>query len=244
MQTIRKNVSFHDISPREYMYFPKGVLEMGKPGAFSKVELKHIVVSMIILIVCFTFTLSLNSVLWSFLYNFSIHRFQVGIQLSIVAVFTAFLFHEISHKIIAQHYRLWSEFRFNLKALFISFILSILTGFVFAAPGSVLFRGEPRVFEEGHVAMAGPLANILIANIFTPVYIHFFAEIPGFIPRMIGFICIINCIFAFFNLLPFKSFDGEKVIHWNKKVWIFMITYSFILLLFISPFSIRIFPVI
>ena len=154
METFRKKYSFHDISPREYMYFPKGTLEMGKKGSFSRLELSHITTAMMILTMCFTFTLSLNNVLWSYMNGFNIYRFQQGFVLSIIAVFCAFFFHEMSHKLTAQHYRLWSEFRMNLKSLLISLALSITTGFVFAAPGAVMFRGEPRIFEEGHIALA------------------------------------------------------------------------------------------
>jgi len=38
--------SFHDIPPREYMYFPKGTLERGKPGKFSRIEINHLLISM------------------------------------------------------------------------------------------------------------------------------------------------------------------------------------------------------
>ncbi|OYT29987.1 hypothetical protein B6U98_00805 [Thermoplasmatales archaeon ex4572_165] len=243
METFRKKYSFHDISPREYMYFPKGTLEMGKKGSFSRLELIHITTAMMILIICFTFTLSLNNVLWSYLNGFNLPRFQQGFALSIIAVFCAFFFHEMSHKLTAQHYRLWSEFRMNLKSLLISLVLSITTGFVFAAPGTVMFRGEPRVFEEGHIALAGPLANIILASMFTPVYLTLFTDSIGLIPKMIGFICLINIVFGSFNLLPFKSFDGYKVIQWNKYVWIIMVMYSLILFLIISPFIPKLLPI-
>ena len=29
--------SFHDIPPRDYMYFPKGTIDLGKPGEFSRI---------------------------------------------------------------------------------------------------------------------------------------------------------------------------------------------------------------
>ena len=39
--------SFHDIPVRDYMYFPKGTLETGKPGKFSRIEVKHILISIL-----------------------------------------------------------------------------------------------------------------------------------------------------------------------------------------------------
>jgi Zn-dependent protease len=218
------------------MYFPKGTLEMGKPGVFSRLELIHISLAMITLTICFTFTLSLNNLLWSSLNGFDLSRFQQGFMLSLIAVFCAFFFHEMSHKIMAQYYRLWSEFRMNTRSLLISFLLSLTTGFVFAAPGKVMFRGEPRVFEEGHIALAGPLSNLVLSGLFTPVYLLFFTSAHGVIPQMIGFICLINIIFASFNLLPLKSFDGGKVIKWNPVVWSISMGISIFLCLSIAPF--------
>ena len=93
MDLIEKKPSFHEISPREYMYFPKGKLEMGKPGTFSRLELVHISLAMITLTICFTFTLSLNNLLWSSLNGFDVIRFQQGFLLSLIAVFCAFFFH-------------------------------------------------------------------------------------------------------------------------------------------------------
>jgi Zn-dependent protease len=236
MELIQKKPSFHEISPREYMYFPKGTLEMGKPGVFSRLELTHIGLAMIILTICFTFTLSLNNLLWSFLNGFNLVRFQQGFLLSLVAVFCAFFFHEMSHKITAQYYRLWSEFRMNTRSLLISCFLSVITGFVFAAPGKVMFRGKPRRFEEGHIALAGPVANLVLAGLFTPVYLIFFTSAHGMVPQMIGFICLINIIFASFNLLPLKSFDGGKVITYNPYVWTIVMGISICMVAIIAPF--------
>lgn len=47
--------SFHDIPPRDYMYFPKGTIEVGKPGKFSMIEIKHILVSVFVLTIAFSF---------------------------------------------------------------------------------------------------------------------------------------------------------------------------------------------
>lgn len=218
---LKKKRSFRDISPRDYMYFPIGTLEMGKPGQFSKLELKHIFVAMSVLTISFAFALSYNSILWSHLSNgFCVNRCLQGCLLSFLGVITAFFFHEISHKLMAQYYGLWSEFRMYPKTLLISFILSITTGFVFAVPGAVIFRGEPRPFEEGKIAMAGPLANIFLAGIFTPLFLLIYTKDLGIIIQIIGFICIINIIFAVYNLLPFGPLDGKRIIKWSPFVWI------------------------
>ena len=45
--------SFHDIPPREYMYFPKGTIEVSKPGSFSRTEINHLFISMFVLTFAF-----------------------------------------------------------------------------------------------------------------------------------------------------------------------------------------------
>ena len=52
--------SFQDIPPREYMYFPKGTMDVEKPGRFSKTEIIHLLISMFVLTIAFSFALSGN----------------------------------------------------------------------------------------------------------------------------------------------------------------------------------------
>ena len=145
---------------------------------------------------------------------------------------TAFFVHELSHKFMAQKYGLWSEFRMYPRGLLLSLVLAFLTGFVFAAPGAVMFRGETRNFETGKIAVAGPLANIIIAGITFVSYRFVFFEL-GFVGAIIGFISLVNALLATFNLLPIGPLDGIKVMRWNGIVWSILLAISFILLGFI-----------
>ena len=52
------------------------------------------------------------------------------------------------------------------QGLRLALFLGIFTPFVFAAPGAVMFRGGSRNYETGLIAIAGPLANIIIALIY------------------------------------------------------------------------------
>lgn len=210
--------SFHDIPPREYMYFPKGTLELGKPGKFSRIEIIHLLISIIVLTMAFAFALTNNNLI----YGFTNSRFlPLGIAMSFLGILTAFFFHELSHKFMAQKYGLWSEFRMYPMGLLLAFLLAFFTGFVFAAPGAVMFRGDSRSFETGRIATVGPLANIVIASITFPLYLFVFFETPTIGP-IVGFICLINAFLATFNLLPFGPLDGAKVIRWNATVWIIL----------------------
>ena len=84
--------SFHDIPPREYMYFPKGTLEIGKPGKFSKLEIKHLLISMGVLTIAFTFALTGNNLINGLINGFKLYSLPFGIAKSFLGVITAFFF--------------------------------------------------------------------------------------------------------------------------------------------------------
>ncbi len=220
--------SFHDLSPREYMYFPKGTLEVVRPGKFSRTEIFHILIAMGVLTIAFSFTISRNNIISGF--N-RLDSFPSSIIVSFLGIVTAFFVHEIFHKLMAQKYGLWSEFRMYPQGLLFSMILAFITGFVFAAPGAVMFRGETRNFEIGRIAVAGPTANILIAVITFILYRYVFLETD--VGKIFAFICLVNVLLATFNLLPISPLDGSKVLRWNGILWSILLIISIILLVLI-----------
>ena len=226
--------SFHDIPPREYMYFPKGSLEAGKPGKFSRIEITHLLISMGVLTIAFALLITRNNLIYGFVYGFNANIIPYGIALSFLGVITAFIFHEVSHKLMAQRHGLWAEYRMFPQGLSIALLLGVLTPFVFAAPGAVMFRGGSRDFETGQIAMAGPLANIIIALITLPLYLFIFFE-ETILGQIVGFICLINAFLATFNLLPFGPLDGIKIIRWNATVWIILFIIAVTILMMIMP---------
>lgn len=223
--------SFHDIPPREYMYFPKGTLEPGRPGRFSRVETAHLIISMAVLTIAFAFALTNNSVILGFKYLIILPK---GFLFSFLGIITAFFFHELSHKFMAQKYGLWSEFRMYPGGLLLALFLAIFIGLPFAAPGAVMFMGGSRSFETGRIAAAGPTANIVIATITLPLYLFVFYE-ASLIGQIVGFICLINAFLATFNLLPFGPLDGVKIIRWNVNVWIILFIIGVAMTMIIFP---------
>jgi len=215
---------FHELSPREYMYFPKGSLEMGRPGHFSRIEVFHLVVSMFVLTLSFSILLTRNS-----LFSGDLFSLMHAMPFSFLGILTAFFVHELSHKFMAQKYGLWSEFRMFPLGLLLAFLLAFFAPFIFAAPGAVMFRGEARDFEMGRIAAAGSMANIAIAMITFPFYILVFFEVDPW-GKIFGFVCLVNALLATFNLLPLGSLDGVKIIRWNGIVWSLL----FILSLFVT----------
>ncbi len=233
MQERRKiYTSFHDLSPSEYMYFPKGTVETGKPGKFSKIEIKHLLIAIGVLTLAFSFAFSGNSIRSGF--N-NIQALPLALPIAFLGIITAFFVHELSHKFMAQKYGLWSEFRMYPRGLLLSLLVSVFTGFVFAAPGAVMFRGETRTFEIGRIAAAGPLANIVIAATTYPLYRFFFFETS--FGKILGFICLINALLGTFNMLPLGPFDGMKVIRWNGIVWAALFIIAIIMMILIFPIA-------
>jgi len=233
-QDRRIYTSFNDIPPREYMYFPKGSLDVGKPGKFSGIEIRHLLISMVVLTVAFTFALTGNNLITGLSYGFDFGKIPYGLAVTFFGIVTAFFFHEISHKFIAQKQNLWAEYRMFPQGLSFALFLGLLTPFVFAAPGAVMFMGGSRYHETGKIAMAGPLANIIVAMVSLPIYffVVFESEILG---QIFGFICLINAFLAVFNLLPFGPLDGVKIIRWNPTVWIVSLIIAIIILMIIFP---------
>lgn len=226
--------SFHDIPPREYMYFPKGSIEVGKPGKFSRIEINHLIISMAVLTFVFSLLITRNNVIYGLIYGFNLSILPYGLVLSFLGIVTAFFFHEISHKLMAQKHGLWAEYRMYPQGLRLALFLGIFTPVVFAAPGAVMFRGGSRNYETGLIAIAGPLANIIIALITFPLYLFVLYE-ESMLGQIVGFICFINAFLALFNLLPFGPLDGMKVIRWNATAWIIMLILSIVMLMMIFP---------
>jgi Zn-dependent protease len=227
--------SFHDIPPRDYMYFPKGIIDVGKPGKFSRVEITQILISMGVLTFIFGLVFSGNNIYYALVGNgFNFELLPFGLGLAFLGIFTAFFFHEISHKFMAQKFGLWAEYRMFSKGLTFAFLLGIFTPFVFAAPGAVMFMGGAKEHETGRIAMVGPLTNIIIAGVTYVLYIFVFFE-SAILAPVFAFICIINAFIAFFNLLPFGPLDGVKILRWNATVWIIMLIASISILMLITP---------
>lgn len=150
-----------------------------------------------------------------------IKNFHTGILLGIVvAFFTAgvgFLFHELMHKYVAQHYGLSAEFRAFYPMLGLMVLLS-LGGFLFAAPGAVMIGGSFINREKnGKISVAGPVANIVLAFIFLILVLVFAGS--GFWSSVLSYGLSINALLAAFNMIPVMPFDGAKVLAWNKMIY-------------------------
>lgn len=193
---------------------------------FSSREIRELLISVIVL--TFAFAIALSNIT----YNRNIMLFAVVLPLSFTVVVTAFLLHEMGHKMVAQKYGCWAEFRMYPRGLLLALIVSFF-GFIFAAPGAVYIAGNVSRGQNGKISAAGPLVNIGIALGFLPVVIFF----PlSFVWVVCIFVCFINIMLGGFNMIPFYPLDGSKIFRWSKIVWVGMMIIIVMLGLIIYPY--------
>jgi len=140
--------------------------------------------------------------------------YQVFI-VSAVAVGLGFLLHELGHKLVAQRYGCFAEFRSFDQMLILAIFMSFF-GFVFAAPGAVMINGPVGVRRNGKISAAGPIVNLALALLFLSL---FTISSEGFLGIIAFYGFFINSWLALFNMIPVWNFDGAKILRWNKKVY-------------------------
>lgn len=133
-----------------------------------------------------------------------------------LTVGVGFIFHEMGHKFVAQHYGCFAEFRSDDRMLIFAILLSFL-GFIIAAPGAVMISGPVGRIRNGKISAAGPAVNFILALVFLACIIMFGKNM------LFDYGFRINALLGVFNLIPFGIFDGKKVLHWDKSVYAFMV---------------------
>ena len=207
-------------------YFPQEVYIKPPPQGglkFSEQEKQHLFLAIGALTLAFT--------LFFLDRGFSL---VILVGLSFIAVCTGFLLHEIGHKVVAQRYGCWAEFRAWPMGLMLA-VLSGFMGFLFAAPGAVYIQGYLSKEENGKVSAAGPLMNIGVTSVLLPIVL-FVPAIMFEIRFLLGMICYLNIFIGGFNMIPIPPLDGSKIIKWNPAIWIgLLIILGFLGILLLAP---------
>ncbi|SDE80502.1 zinc metalloprotease [Halorientalis regularis] len=148
-------------------------------------------------------------------YAFPVSVIVQQLALSFVTVGVAFLLHELAHKVVAIRFGKIAEFRADYGMLFVA-IMGATIGFLFAAPGAVYHQGRSTLRQNGLIALAGPVTNLVLAAIFAPL-----AFLAGGFLGSIGSLGLsINLFLAAFNMVPFGPLDGTTVKEWSTPVFV------------------------
>jgi len=187
----------------------------------SKTEIIDIIKAWFVISLAFAIVLTKDVITTRLFYNFLLSGLTVGV---------GFLFHELSHKLVAQKYGAIAEFRAFDYMLIFALAMSFL-GFVFAAPGAVMIAGgKINIKRNGKISVAGPLTNLILAVIFLAINK---LTINNFLGTLSQYGFFINSWLALFNMIPFWNFDGKKIFIWNKLIWTIIVLISIIFLWFI-----------
>jgi Zn-dependent protease len=175
------------------------------------------------------FDLLVSWVMLSLAFAFLIFRngndLVFSVLVGFIAVGTGFVFHELAHRQAARHYGFHSEYRAWYPLLVLALVLSVVTGWILAAPGATYFFGN-RVSKKqnGIISLAGPATNLVLGTVMLSFLLLLLTSkvyVPEFnlAASIIYNVVVINFFFAFFNLLPIAILDGTKIITWNPKIW-------------------------
>jgi len=188
-------------------------------------EIRDLIIAFIILSIAFAISNAESNV----------HTFISIMPIVMVGVAIGSLVHELGHKFVAMKYGYEAEFKAWPLGLLIT-IASAFIGIVFALPGSIQTYAD-NISDEinGKIAIAGPMGNMILALISIIIAALIFPlKANSNIFTLIYLICTIgfsvNSFLATFNLLPFYTLDGVKVLKWNAKIWIVIFAVAVIML--------------
>jgi Zn-dependent protease len=195
-----------------YNPFFEPVERRGPPRiAFSRAELLHLGLAVVALTFAFSIVLGPQRM-------GQLPRFDLPTVLTaFLAVATGFVLHELAHKVLAQRYGHWAEFRAQFGGLGLTVLVAAFTKFLFAAPGAVLIQGRVTPRENGLISVVGPGMNLLIAAACYPL--AWSTDTEALRPQIFGGIATVNAVLCLFNLVPLGPLDGRKVFAWSKAAY-------------------------
>ncbi|MGD1209964.1 MAG: site-2 protease family protein [Candidatus Acidiferrales bacterium] len=120
-------------------------------------------------------------------------RWSLGVVTSVL-FFASVVFHELSHSVVAKHYRI---------------PVASITLFVFGGLARIE-RDPDSAKQEFNIAIAGPLSSLFLAGCFWLIARS--AHGNEMVAAVAGWLAEINLLLALFNLVPGFPLDGGRVL--------------------------------
>lgn len=211
-------------------FFEEPLHHAGPPRiAFGRLELLHLAGALVLLTVAFTFILDprpTSGLDVGAAFDILLHPDPLVWLTSFAGMATGFVLHELAHKVMAQRYGHWAEFRATFSFLGITLAAAAFLRVLFAAPGAVLIQGRVTPRENGIISLVGPGVNLVVAVLSFGAYVAGFYLSPTWgvdehavAPFMLAGIAQVNSLLSMFNLVPVGPLDGRKVLHWSRAVY-------------------------
>ena len=195
------------------------VMKVKTYGPFSRKEVLWLAVSVLIMTFIFSFNDGAD--------EFNGSQYFLNILLGMIAIVVAVVIHEIAHRIAAANLGYRVEYKPFFIGLVAGLVLTIMSnGYViFLAYSSFYldimekhrlgyFRHYLGYFDNGKVAVVGPLANLLAAIVFKT-----FAFMPE---ALVSKLVLVNALFAIYNILPIPPLDGAHVMFAARTLYPFI----------------------
>ncbi len=188
---------------------------MFRGSIFSRNEFVDILTAVIVLGSAFTIALTAD-------FNVAVNSYftlYYLVPIGFLGAITAFLMHELAHRQMAIRYGGAAHFRLWPMGLLLSLITSPF-GFLFAAPGAVQIYAIDKPEHVGIVALAGPATNLILGILF----MAFSSVLSGFAQGITLYVGEINAIMCLFNMIPIPPLDGFKVLKWDYRPYLIVMS--------------------